>query len=214
MSMTETINIAINEYFKLRQIYDKQINEIPKFVKDKIYNDKVSYANTISDWNNEEKNNYINTYTKRDSNTILQVTDLEKEVSLMKEMRNNIYKEACLLTMNIMNKYFNIQTIDTTDEDYKNAYDKYKFCLVPLYISPNKELSDRLLNAYKKLTKTIWPSISLIKHNDFSFPNQGIDTDYDDIIDYDNTVDFYHSRKIIKTDKQNNAIEVRIGKKV
>ena len=64
--------------------------------------------------------------------------------------------------MNIINKYFNIQTLDTTDEDYKNAYDKYQFCLVPLYISSNKESFDRLLNAYKKLTKTIWPSISLI----------------------------------------------------
>ena len=67
---------AINEYFELKQIYDKQINDIPKFVKEKIYNDKVSYANTINDWNDEEKNNYLNTYTKPDSNTILQVTDL------------------------------------------------------------------------------------------------------------------------------------------
>ena len=159
MSMTEIMNIAINEYFELWQIYDKQINEIPKFVKDNIYNDKVSYANTISDWNDDQKNNYINTYTKPDSNSILQVTDLEKKVSLMKEMRNNINKEACLLTMNIINKYFNIQTLDTTDEDYKNVYDKYQCCLVPLYISSNKESSDRLLNAYKKLTNTIWPSI-------------------------------------------------------
>ena len=110
-----------------------------------------------------KKNNYINTYTKPDSNTILQVTDLEKEVSLRKEMRNNIYKEACLSTMNIINKYFNIQTIDTTDDDCKNVYDKYKFCLVPLSISSNKESSNRLLNAYTKLTKTIWPSITLIK---------------------------------------------------
>ena len=165
----DKLNSAINEYFKLRQIYGKQINEKPKFIKDKIYNDKVSYVNTISDWNDEEKNNFIHTYTKPDSNNTLQVTDLENEVSLRKEIRNNIYKEACLSTMNIINKYFNIQTKDTTDNDYKNVYDKYKFCLVPLYISPNKESSDRLLNAYKKLTKTIWLSISLIKHNDFSF---------------------------------------------
>ena len=95
----------------------------------------------------------------------------------------------------------------------KVFYDSYKFCLVPLYIAPNKKSSDRLLNTYKKLTKTIWPSISLIKHNDPSFPNQGIDPDDDDIKDYDNTVDFYHSRKIIKTSKQNNAIEVRTGTK-
>ena len=53
----------------------------------------------------------------------------------------------------------------------------------------------------------------MIKHNDPSFPNQGIDSDDDDIKDYDNTVDFYHSRKIIETGKQNNAIEVRTGKK-
>ena len=133
-SMSDNINSAINEYFELRQIYDRQINEIPKFVKVNIYNDKVSYANTISDWNDEDKNNYINTYTKPDSNNILQVTDLEQEVSLRKEMRNNMYKEACLLTMNIINKYFNIQTLDTTDENYKNVYDKYQFCLVPIYI--------------------------------------------------------------------------------
>ena len=49
-------------------------------------------------------------------------------------------------------------------------YDIYNFCLVPLYISPNKESSDRLLNAYKELTKIIWPSYSLIKHYDPSFP--------------------------------------------
>ena len=64
---------------------------------------------------------------------------------------------------------------------------------------------------------TIWPSISLIKHNDFSVPNQGIDSNDDDIKDYDNTVDFYHSRKIIKqidkSAKYNNAIAVRTGKK-
>ena len=71
--MTETMNIAIKEYFELRQI-----NEIPKFVKDKIYNEKVSYANTITDLTNEEKTNYINAYTKPDSSSILQVTNLEK----------------------------------------------------------------------------------------------------------------------------------------
>ena len=131
-------------------------------------------------------------------------------------MKNNIYKEACLSTMNNINKYFNIQTFDTSDEAYKKYYNIYNFCLVLLYIAPNKESSDRLLNVYKKLTKTIWPSISLIKHNDPIFPNQGIDSDYNDIKDYDNTVDFYHSRKIIKqidkSAKYNNAIEVRTGK--
>ena len=83
-----------------------------------------------------------------------------------------------------------------------------------IYISSDKESSDRLLNAYKKLTKAIWLSILLIKHNDHSFPNQQIDSDDDDIKDYDSTIDFYHSRKIIKTGKQNNAIKVRIGKKL
>ena len=48
-SMSNNINTATNEYFELRQIYNKQINEIPKFLRDKIYNDKVSYANTIND---------------------------------------------------------------------------------------------------------------------------------------------------------------------
>ena len=55
MSMTEMMNIATIEYFELRQIYDKQINEIPKFVKDKIYNVKVFYVNTMIDWSDEER---------------------------------------------------------------------------------------------------------------------------------------------------------------
>ena len=59
--------------------------------------------------------------------------------------------------------------------------------------------------------------MSLMKHYDPSFPNQGIDSDDNDLNDYDSTVDFYHSRKMIKqidkSTKYNNAIEVRTGKK-
>ena len=126
----------------------------------------------MREWSNDEKNKYIDTYTKPDSNTILQVTDFEKENNLKKKLKNDIYKEAGLLTMNIINKYFNIRTFDCTDSQYKTTYDEYKFCLIPLYIALNKESSDRLLNVFKKLTKTIFPSITLIKHNDPSFPNQ------------------------------------------
>ena len=32
--MFDNVNFAINKFFELRQIYDKQINEIHKFVKD------------------------------------------------------------------------------------------------------------------------------------------------------------------------------------
>ena len=76
------------------------------------------------DWSDKEKNNYINTYTKPSilSSNMLKVNDFEKEVSLKKEMKNNIYKEACLLTVNIINKYFNIQTLDETDENYKKNF--------------------------------------------------------------------------------------------
>ena len=49
-STTSLDNSAINEYFELRQIYDKKINEIPKFVKDKVYHDKVDFANTMKEW--------------------------------------------------------------------------------------------------------------------------------------------------------------------
>ena len=119
VSMTVSMNIATNEYFKLRQIYNKKINEISIIVKEKVYNDKVDYANTIRDWSNDEKNKYIDTYTKPDSSNILRVTDFVKENSLKKEMKNNIYKEACLLIINIINKYFDIRTLDGTDEDYK-----------------------------------------------------------------------------------------------
>ena len=87
-----------------------------------------------------------------------------------------------------------------------------KFCLVPLYIEPNKKSSERLLVVYKKLTKTIWPSITLLTHNIRGFPDQEIDSD-DDIKDYDKTMELYHSSAIIKKSKTNNAIEIRTGKK-
>ena len=77
----------------------------------------------------------------------------------------------------------------------------------------NKESSDRLLDAFKKLTKTIWPSITLIKHNYPSLPNQVNDSDDDDIKTYKSTVDFYYSSNIIKTSNLNNAINVRTGQK-
>ena len=100
--------------------------------------------------------------------------------------------------MNNINKHFNIRTFDYTENQYKTTYNEYKFCLVPLSITPNKKSSDRYLDAFKKLTKPIWPLDTLIKHNDHSVPDQKIDSDNDDITDYDSTVDFYHSSKIIK----------------
>ena len=42
-------------------------------------------------------------------------------------------------------------------------YNTMNFCLVPLYIEPNKKSSERLLVSYKKLIKSIWPSITLLK---------------------------------------------------
>ena len=49
VSMTEIVNIATTEYFELRQIYSKNINKFSKLVKEKIYNDKVVYDNTMRD---------------------------------------------------------------------------------------------------------------------------------------------------------------------
>ena len=103
----------------------------------------------MEDWSDKEKNNYITTYTTPDPSNILKVTDFTKEVNLKKEIKNDIYIEACLLSMNIKNKYYDIQTLDGTDKDYKIFYDIYKFCLLPLYIAPNKESSERLLYAFK-----------------------------------------------------------------
>ena len=40
-------------------------------------------------------------------------------------MKNEINKEACLSTMDIINKYFNIRAFDCTDNQYKTTYDNY-----------------------------------------------------------------------------------------
>ena len=115
-------------------------------------------------------------------------------------MKKSILKEANMLTLNIINKYFSLPEINPTNDEYVNVYNKM-FCLVPVYISPNKETSERLLYGYKKLTKTIWPSITLLQHNIRGFPDQEIDSDDEDIKDYDKTLELYHSDKIIKKGK-------------
>ena len=46
----------------------------------------------MKDWSDDKTNKYIDTYTKSDSNNLLQVTDFEEENSLKKEMKNQIYR--------------------------------------------------------------------------------------------------------------------------
>ena len=130
-----------------------------------------------------------------------------------KVLRNNILREANIYTHTIIDKYFNITTIVASNDDYVNFYKNNNFCLIPLYIEPNKTSSERLLVVYKKFIKTIWPSITLLKHNIRGFPDQEIDSEYDDIKDYDKTMELYHSSGIITKNKINNAIENRTGKK-
>ena len=72
------------------------------------------------------------------------------------------------------------------------------FCLVPLYIEPNNKSSEKLFVVYKELIKTIWFSIILLKHKIRGFQDQDIDSDNDDIKDYDITMELYHSSAIIK----------------
>ena len=108
---------------------------------------------------------------------------MEIEVEIKTALRNNILKEANLYTHTIIDKYFNIVTIDARNDDYVNFYKNNNFCLVPLYIEPNKTSSERLLVLYKKLIKTIWPSITLLKHNIRGFSDQEIDSNDDDIKD-------------------------------
>ena len=168
----------------------------------------------MKDWSDEEINNFINTNTNPDPKSISKSSDFEKKISLMKKMTNDIYKEACSLTMDIINKHFNLQTFDATDKVYKNTNDNCNFCLIPLSSAQNKESFDRLLNKFKKLTKTLWPSITLINHNNPIFPNQNINPTDPDIKYYKSTLDFYHSDKIIKRNTLNNAIELRTGQKL
>ena len=140
-------------------------------------------------------------------------SDIEKKVEINKALRNNILKEANIYTHTIIDKYFNISTIDASNDDFVNFYKNMNFCLVPLNKEHNKKSSERLLVVYKKLIKTIWPSITLLKHNIRGFPDHEIDSDDDDIKDYDKTMELYHSSAIINTNKINNAIEIRTGKK-
>ena len=85
-------------------------------------------------------------------------------------------------------------------------YTNWKFCLVPLYIKPNNKSLTTILVEYKQLIKTIWPVITLLKHNIRKCLNQEIESDDDDIEDYHPTIKLYNSSAIIKTKTINNVI--------
>ena len=123
---------------------------------------------------------------------------IEKEVEIKKALKNNFLIKWNIYTHTIINQYFNIITIDSYNDDYVNFYKNVNLCLVTLNIEPNKKSSERLLVVYKTLIKTIWPSITLLKHNIRECPDKEIDSDHNDIKDYNKTMDLYHSFAIIK----------------
>ena len=173
----------------------------------------MNFVNSLTNWSQEEKRKYINTSVEPYYYFNPGSTDIEKEIKYKKESKNNILKEANIHTHAIIDKYFDIIIYDASDDEHVNFYKKIDFCLVLLYIEPNKKSSERLLVVYKKLIKTIWPSIILFKHSIKGFPDQEIDSDDDDIKDYDITMDLYNSSAIIKKNKINNAMEIKTGKK-
>ena len=173
----------------------------------------MNVVNSMTNWNQEERNTYIRKFIEPYYYLIPDSYYIEIEVVIKNVLRNNIHQKANIYTHTIIDKYFNTNTIEGSNDDYSKFYKNMNFCLVPLYIEPNKKSSERLLVVYKKLIKTIWSSITLLKQNIRKFSDQEIYSDDDDIKDYDKTMELYHSSEIIKKNKINNAIEIRSRKK-
>ena len=91
----------------------------------------MNVVNSMTKWNQEEKNKYIRTFVEPYYYLNSDSTDMEIEVEIKKALRNNINKEANLYTHIIIDKYFNITTIDASNDDYFNFYKNNNFCLVP-----------------------------------------------------------------------------------
>ena len=91
----------------------------------------MNVVNSMTKWNQEEKNKYIRTFVEPYYYLNSDSTDMEIEVEIKKALRNNINKEANLYTHIIIDKYFNITTIDASNDDYVNFYKNNNFCLVP-----------------------------------------------------------------------------------
>ena len=123
----------------------------------------MNFVNSMTNWNQEEKRKYINTFVEPYCFHMIDSTDIEKEIKIKTVLKNNILKDVNIPHA-IMDKYINIIINNASENDYVNFYKKLFFCLVPLYIELNKKSSERLLVVYKKLIKTIWPSITLLKH--------------------------------------------------
>ena len=151
------VHLANTEYQDIKIVFDKKLNNLNNLTIDKFKEYEMNFVTSIKDWSQEEKRKYINTFVEPPCYHSTESTDIEKEVKIKKELKNNILKEATIHTHAIINKYFNIITINASDDDYINFYNKMNFCLVLLYIEPNKKSLERLLVAYKKLIKTIWP---------------------------------------------------------
>ena len=103
----------------------------------------MNFANSMTNFSQEKKRKYINTFVKPYCSYNPDSTDLVKEINIIKELKNNILKETNIQTHAIIDNYFNIITYEGNDYEYVNFYNTMNFCLVPLYIEPNNKSSER-----------------------------------------------------------------------
>ena len=129
--------LANVEYQNIKPFCDKKLQNLSNLTTDKFNEYEINFVNSMTNCSQVEKRIYINTFAKPRSYFNFGSTDIEKEIKINKELKNNILKDANIQTHAIIDNYFNIIIINASGDEYVNFYKTLNFCLVFLNIKPN-----------------------------------------------------------------------------
>ena len=82
-SMTDNyLYLANVEYQNIKPIFDKKLHNLSNLTIDKFKEDEMNFVNSMTNWSQDEKRKYINSFVEPYCFHIPGSTDIEKEIKI------------------------------------------------------------------------------------------------------------------------------------
>ena len=94
------VHLINTEYQNIKAIFNKKLNNLISLTIDKFKEYEMNVVNSMTNWNQDEKNKYIRTFVDPYYYLNPDSSDIKIEVEIKKVLRNNILKEANIYSYN------------------------------------------------------------------------------------------------------------------
>ena len=74
--------LANVEYQNIKQIFDKKLHNLSNLTTEKFKEDEMNFVNSMTNWSQEEKRKYINSFVEPNCFHIPGSTDIEMEIKI------------------------------------------------------------------------------------------------------------------------------------